>query len=105
MRVLRTAGAVLLGVVATVLMILSIVLCITLILLPVGIPLAFLSIRLYAVAAKLLLPRTKDVQRGFRKGFRVDEFSKALHRADRRVDHAWKRLHRRSRRLRKRLAA
>jgi hypothetical protein len=67
MRLLRSIAAVLIWLVASLLLVVSIVLCITILLLPVGIVLGFASLRLYAVGFGLLLPRSKDVEKGIRR--------------------------------------
>jgi hypothetical protein len=67
MRALRSLAAVLIWLVASLLLVLSIVLCITILLLPVGILLGLVSLRLYAVGFGLLLPRSRDIEKGVRK--------------------------------------
>jgi hypothetical protein len=66
MRVLRTAGAVLAWLLATVLLLLAVVLSLTLVLLPVGLLLGWLALRLYRIGLRLALPRGSDVRRGVR---------------------------------------
>jgi hypothetical protein len=70
MRFLRGVAAIPVFVIATVLLIVAVVLCVTILLLPLGVPLAFLAIRLYAAGVRLLLPRHKDVKRGLRAEWR-----------------------------------
>lgn len=77
MRALRAVGAVLLMVLGTLLLVVALVLCVTIILLPLGIPLGFLAVKLWKHAVTLLLPRQADVRRGLRKGFRVKELGDA----------------------------
>lgn len=67
MRVLRSLAAFLIWLVASLLLVLSIVLCVTILLLPVGILLGMVSLRLYAVGFGLLLPRSRDIEKGVRK--------------------------------------
>jgi hypothetical protein len=67
MRVLRSIAAVLIWLVASLLLVVSIVLCVTILLLPVGILLGLLSLRLYVMGFGLLLPRSRDIQKGVRK--------------------------------------
>jgi hypothetical protein len=67
MRVLRSLAAVLIWLVASLLLVVSIVLCVTILLLPVGIFLGLLSLRLYVVGFGLLLPRSRDIEKGVRK--------------------------------------
>ena len=81
------AGAAATCLLATVLLILAIVLGLTLVLLPVGLALGYLSIRLYKVGMRLALPRPKDVKKGvdrqirsWRKGLR-----KQVHRSRKRL--------------------
>jgi hypothetical protein len=66
MRILRTVGAALAWVLATVLLVLAVVLSITVVLLPVGILLGFASMRLYRLGLKWALPRASDVARATR---------------------------------------
>lgn len=67
MRVIRSIAAVLIWLVASLLLVVSIVLCVTILLLPVGIFLGLFSLRLYAVGFGLLLPRSRDIEKGVRK--------------------------------------
>ncbi|GEL24897.1 hypothetical protein PSU4_38510 [Pseudonocardia sulfidoxydans NBRC 16205] len=92
MRALRAVSAVLLMVLGTLLLVVALVLCVTLVLLPLGVPLGFLAVKLWKYAVTLLLPRKADVRRGLRKGFRVKEIGDAA--SD---------VTRRSRRLRKKV--
>lgn len=66
MRVLRALAAIPIFLLATVLLIVAAVLCVTVLLLPLGIPLAIVATRLYAKGVKLLLPRSKELERGVR---------------------------------------
>ena len=104
MRPVRAVGAVLLWVLASVLAVLSLLLCITVILLPLGAPLLFLSVQMYKRAVKLALPRGKDVRLGLRKGLRLREARKAKDRAAGRLRDTGKDLRGIPERLRKRLA-
>lgn len=70
MRILRATGAALLWVLASVLLLLAVVLAATIILLPVGILLGHLSIRMYRLGLKWVLPRASDVRKGLRVGIR-----------------------------------
>lgn len=54
---LRRAFAVIVWLLASVVALLSLLLCVTLILLPLGIPLFALALRMYAYGVKLMLPR------------------------------------------------
>ncbi|GAA2760237.1 hypothetical protein [Actinopolymorpha rutila] len=67
MRVTRGIGAAGVFLLATVLMIVSLVCCVTVVLLPLGIPLALFAVRLYGKGTKMLLPRPQEVQRGLHK--------------------------------------
>ncbi|GAA1185206.1 hypothetical protein [Pseudonocardia alaniniphila] len=67
MRVLRVFGGVLLWLVATVLLVVALVLCLSVLLLPVGLLLGFAAVRLYGVGFRLLLPRSRDIRKGLRK--------------------------------------
>jgi uncharacterized membrane protein len=67
MKVLRRIGALVVWLLATLLAVVSLVLCLTLVLLPLGIPLLLLSGRLYVWGVKLWLPRPKEVRRHMRK--------------------------------------
>jgi hypothetical protein len=57
MRFVRGLGGVLLWIVASLLGVVGAVLCVTVILLPVGIPLLLIARRMFGIATKLLLPR------------------------------------------------
>ncbi|MFD2083490.1 hypothetical protein SAMN05421678_1207 [Actinopolymorpha cephalotaxi] len=70
MRVTRGFGAAGVFLLATVLMIVSLVCCVTVVLLPLGIPLAMFAVRLYGKGAKMLLPRPQEVQHGLHKLWR-----------------------------------
>ena len=70
MRFARGVGAAGVFLLATVLMIVSLVCCVTAVLLPLGIPLALLAMRLYGKGTKMLLPRQQEVQRGLRRLWR-----------------------------------
>lgn len=70
MRLARGFGAAGVFLLATVLMIVSLVCCVTVVLLPLGIPLALLAMRLYGKGTKMLLPRPQEVQRGLRRLWR-----------------------------------
>ena len=67
MRIVRTIGAVLAWLLATVLLVLAVVLSVTIVLLPVGVLLGIASFRLYKLGLKWALPRTADVTKGVRK--------------------------------------
>jgi hypothetical protein len=67
MRVLRSLAAVLIWLVASLLLVVSIVLCVTILLLPVGLLLGFVALRLYVVGFGLLLPRSREIEKGVRK--------------------------------------
>jgi hypothetical protein len=105
MRALRAGAAVLLLVLAIVLSVVALVLCLTVVLLPVGLIVAFAAMRLFKTAFKLLLPRTAEVQRGVRKGLRVDELAAVATRVEKSVRRARTRLPERIRSWRRRLSA
>lgn len=75
MRILRGVGGALLWIVASLLGLVGAVLCVTVILLPLGLPLLALSRRLFATATKMMLPRVMSHP--------VDEAGKALRRKGR----------------------
>jgi hypothetical protein len=102
-RALRAAAAVLLMLLGTLLLVVALVLCVTVILLPLGIPLGFVAVKLWKYALKLLLPRHADVQRGLRKGFRVPELRDAASRTGRRMSRHRKRLSKKARKARRKL--
>jgi hypothetical protein len=102
-RALRAVGAVLLMVLGTVLLVVALVLCITIILLPLGLPVGYVAVRLWKYALQLLLPREADVRRGLRKGFRVREFRAAASQAGRHTARARKRLRKQARKTRRKL--
>ena len=56
MKVLRGLGATVIWLLATVVIILAAVLCVTILLLPLGIPLGAFALSLYGKAAQLLFP-------------------------------------------------
>ena len=66
-RVLRAFGGVLLWLVATVLLVVALVLCLSVLLLPVGLLLGFAAVRLYGLGLRLLLPRSRDIRKGLLK--------------------------------------
>jgi hypothetical protein len=69
MRVLRGLGGAVLWIVASVVGLLAVVLCVTVILLPVGIPLLLVAKRMFGKSVGLLLPRavTHPVDEGSKK--------------------------------------
>lgn len=67
MRVLRTAGAALAWLLATVFLVLAVVLSLTLVLLPVGLLLGYAAFRLYRLGLRLALPRATDIEKGVRR--------------------------------------
>jgi hypothetical protein len=67
MKALRALAGVLVWLVASLLLVVAIVLCITVLLLPVGLVLGFAALRLYAVGLRLFLPRGRDIEKGVRK--------------------------------------
>jgi uncharacterized membrane protein YccF (DUF307 family) len=94
MRAVRGFCALLLWILATVLLLLAAVLSITIVLLPVGVPLGFAALRLYRLGLRLALPRGRDVRKGVRKEARrwrkkspVRELDRSMESAGRR---AWK---------------
>lgn len=56
--------------VATLLFVLAAVLCLTVVLLPVGLLLGFASLRFYGFGIKLMMPRSRGVEGGVRNEFR-----------------------------------
>ena len=64
MRVLRVFGGVLLWLVATVILVVALVVCLSVLLMPVGLLLGFAALRLYGVGLRLLLPRSRDIRKG-----------------------------------------
>jgi hypothetical protein len=98
-RVLRGIAAVLLSLLASVLLTVSLVLCITVVLLPLGVPLLMVSIWLFKQGMRLLLPRKRDVQRSVRKALRIPKLRKAVHKGRRRAGRMAGRLRERSARL------
>jgi hypothetical protein len=66
MRALRGIAAGVVWLLATVLLLLSAVLCITVILLPLGIPLGLVAMRLYVYGVQLLAPRPREIKRKVR---------------------------------------
>jgi hypothetical protein len=69
MRALRGAASIVVWLLATVLLVVSLVLCITLILLPLGVPLMLFAFRLYGYGVQLMMPRRAEVKRHIRKQF------------------------------------
>jgi hypothetical protein len=67
MRALRALAGVLVWLLASVLLLLAVVLCVTILLAPVGIVLGLAALRLYGVGLKLFLPRSRDVEKAVRK--------------------------------------
>ena len=63
MRFLRGLAAIPVFLLATVLLVVAAVLCVTILLLPLGIPLGFIAMRLYAKGVKMLLPRSSTPRR------------------------------------------
>jgi hypothetical protein len=103
MRALRGAAAVPLLVLALVLSVVALVLCLTLVLLPVGLIVGFAALRLFRMALKLLMPRPADVQRGVRKGLRLQEMRAAVTRLEKSARRMRKRLPKRIRRWQRQL--
>jgi hypothetical protein len=66
-RALRGVGALLLWLLATLLLIVAVILSATVVLLPVGLLLGLLALRLYRRGLGLILPRKRDLQRAMRK--------------------------------------
>jgi hypothetical protein len=69
MRALRGAASIVIWLLATVLLVVSLVLCVTLILLPLGVPLMLFALRLYGYGVQLMMPRPAEVKRHVRKQF------------------------------------
>jgi len=86
MRSVRRLAAVGVCVLATVTLIVAVVLCVTIVLLPVGLAVGYGSIRMYKWAVHLALPSSADVKRSVDKqvrGFKKD-FRKRLRRGKKR---------------------
>jgi hypothetical protein len=66
--ILRGVLALVLSLVATVLLIVSVVLCVTVLLLPLGIPLAAISLQMYRQAAHLLVPGSSRLEQSIHRG-------------------------------------
>lgn len=69
LRVVRGVAAAATWLFATVVLIVALILSITVVLLPLGVPLALLALRLYGVGVQLLAPRKREVKRQLRKSF------------------------------------
>ena len=67
MRIVRTLGALVAWLLATVFLVLAVVLSVTIVLLPVGVLLGIASLRLYKLGLKWAFPRTADIKKGVRK--------------------------------------
>ncbi len=87
MWVLRSLAALLIWLVASLLLVVSIVVCVT-ILLPIGVFLGLVSLRLDGVGFGLLLPRSRDIEKGVRKQVRR-WWRKSPVRAGAGADEAW----------------
>ncbi len=90
-RVLRTLGAALAWLLATVLLVLAVVLSLTLVLLPVGLLLGVASFRLFRLGLRLALPRAGDLAKGVRKETRRWRRSVDAARPGRRRSRWWRR--------------
>ena len=77
MRLLRTLPGAVLWILAAVLGLVGVVLCVTVILLPLGIPVVGLAGRLFTHAVKLMLPRLV--------AHPIDEFTKATKKKGRKI--------------------
>ncbi|MCE3550931.1 hypothetical protein LWC33_05600 [Pseudonocardia sp. RS11V-5] len=102
-RALRAVAGVLVLVLATLLMVVGLVLCLTVVLLPVGLGVGFLAVKLGKAGVRLLLPRKVDVQRGLQGSLRVPEIRAAADRFARSTRRPRRRLRKRVRRARRRL--
>jgi hypothetical protein len=91
MRAVRGFCALLLWILATVLLLLAAVLSITIVLLPVGVPLGFAALRLYRLGLRLALPRGRDVRKGVRKEVRRWRKKSPVRELDRSVESAGRR--------------
>jgi len=98
-KALRRVAAMLLFLVAGVLAVVALVLCLTIVLLPIGVPALLASIWLWKRAVRLLLPRKGDIQRAGRKVLHVEEVQKTVDRGRRRARRTAGRLRKRSARL------
>ncbi|HEY3561144.1 MAG TPA: hypothetical protein VGL05_26955 [Kribbella sp.] len=67
MKVLRGIGAAVVWLLATVVMLLAAILCITLIGLPLGIPLGALGLRLYMYGVQLMMPSGRQIKHDVKK--------------------------------------
>src|SRR5690242_13504388 len=102
-RALRAVAGVLMLVLATLLMVIGLVLCLTVVLLPVGLGLGYLAVKLGKAGVRLLLPRKVDVRRGLQGSLRVPELRAAGERFARSTRRPRRRLRKRVRRARRRL--
>ena len=82
MRVLRGLGGVLLWIAALLVGLVAVILCVTVVLLPVGIPLLFLTRRLFTSSIRLMLPRAV--------AHPVKEFDKSAHKQQGKVKQEFK---------------
>jgi hypothetical protein len=64
MRLLRGLAAIPIFLIATVLLVVAFLLCVTVLLLPLGVPLGFVALGLYAKGISLLLSRPKKAKHG-----------------------------------------
>ncbi|MBC3189655.1 hypothetical protein H7X46_01055 [Pseudonocardia sp. C8] len=104
-RALRAVAAVLLFVLGTVLLVVALVLCLTAVLLPLGLVIGFAALWLWALGFRLLLPRKADVQRRLRTRLHVREIRGALSSAARPSKRTRRRTRKRVRAVRRRLGA
>jgi hypothetical protein len=98
-RVLRGIAAVLLLLLATILLVVSLVLSITMVLMPIGVPILIASIWLFKKALQLLLPRNRDVQLALRKALHIREIRRSVRKGRRRAQRPVRRFRKRAGRL------
>lgn len=72
---------------ATVVLVVAVILCITIVLLPVGLAVGYGAVRMYKWGVQLALPRSADVKRSVDK--RARGIKKDFHKRLRRVKKSW----------------
>ena len=83
----RRLAAIGVCVLATVVLVVAMILCITIVLLPVGLAVGYGAIRMYKWGVQLALPRSADVKRSVDK--RASGIKKDLHKRLRRAKKRW----------------
>ena len=87
MMSVRRLAAIGVCVLATVVLVVAVILCITIVLLPVGLAVGYGAIRMYRWGVQLVLPRSADVKRSVDK--RARAIKKDLHKRVRWVKKHW----------------